>query len=208
MAGAECDWRAPAQRGALIAAASCGALVQVAGDSESVVSVLEFRGNTGSRGAARDLDVVAPRSSTGGLTRRFQPALVRALRIAFRRDRVIARVVPVTAPLVYVVADVVEAESVWGILRDGFGSGLPAPGIVGKRLRRFVAPGKLFLLQAAAGSTFPFGFGGEPEVASGLLRQPFAVMQRFMPRRPCDGLLRMVEVRIAPERRRRGTGRS
>ena len=60
-----------------------------------------------------------------------------------------------------VVAEIVESEGIGSIAGDGLGAGLPASGVVGKRLRRLVAPGEILLLEIATGGTLPFGFGGE-----------------------------------------------
>jgi len=132
----------------------------------------------------------------------------RTLRIALGRGSVIIRVVPVAAPFVNIVANVIKAERVGSVLSDWLGASLPACGVVWKRLRRIIAPGKLFLFEAAAGGTFPFGFGGKAEVASGLVTQPFAVARGIMPGGSGYGLLRVIEVGIAPERRRCGSGRN
>ena len=104
--------------------------------------------------------MVAPGASAGGFARRLQGALLGAARIALGRNGVVVRVVPVAAPFVDVVADIVEAEGVGGVAGNWLGAGLPARGVVGKRLRGIVAPGELFLLEAAAGGEFPFGFCG------------------------------------------------
>ena len=124
---------------------------------EAVVGVLEFWGNAGTGGAAGYFDVVAPGSTAG----RLALALFRAPRIPVRRDPVIARVIPVAAPFVDVLANIVEAEGVGGVARNRLRAGLPARGVIGKRPRRIVAPGEIFLFQAAACGMFPFSFRGQ-----------------------------------------------
>ena len=89
----------------------------------------------------------------------------------------------------------------------GSGPVCQARGIVGERLRWIVAPRKLILLETTPGGAFPFGLSGEAETVSGLLSQPFAITQCFMPRRSRDRLLRMIELGITPERGRRGSRR-
>src|SRR5215469_4185922 len=125
----------------------------VAGETKSVVGVLKLGGNAGAGGAACDFDVMAPGASTGG----FTVARVRAGWVALGRDRIIVRLVPVAAPLVHVLADVVKAEGVGRVTGDPIGSVLPACGVVGKRFRRRIAPGKEPALHAAARCALPFG---------------------------------------------------
>jgi hypothetical protein len=137
----------------------------VAGDPETVIGILEIWRNAGAGGAASYFDVVAPRSSAGGFARTCGAAL-RTWRVAGRRDHVVVRIVPIATPFVDIVANVIEAERVGSIAGDWFGTVLPTGGVVGKRLRRIVAPGKLFLLKAAAGGALPFGLCGEAEGAS------------------------------------------
>src|SRR5260370_6572059 len=88
--------------------------------------------------------------------------------IAPGRDGVVVGIVPVAAPFVNVVANVVEAEGVGGVTRDGLGSGLPASGVIRERLRRSVAPGEIVLLEVAAGGALPLGFGGKAVGAGGV----------------------------------------
>src|ERR1700745_3832745 len=87
--------------------------------------------NTGARGAARDLDVVAPRASAGGSA----CATFRTAWVAIWGDCVVVRVVPVGAPLMHVGADVEKAEGVGRGLANRFGSGLPAAPANLRRLR-------------------------------------------------------------------------
>src|SRR5437879_13599043 len=134
----------------------------------------------------------------------FALAAFGALRIALRRDRVIIRVVPVAAPCVNVVTNVVETECVGGVASDWFRAGLPADCVVGERLRWIVSPGETLLLEPAAGGALPFGFGGKAVPVAGLGAQPIAVASGFEPGDTGDGLLGMVEVGIFPERRQAG----
>src|SRR4029077_6054168 len=78
--------------------------------------------NTGARGAARDLDVVAPRASAGGSA----CATLRTAWVAIWGDRVVVRGIPVSSPLMHVGADVEKAEGVGRGLANRLGSGLPA----------------------------------------------------------------------------------
>jgi hypothetical protein len=130
--------------------------------------------------------------------------LDRAARIVFRRCDVVIRVIPIAAPFVNIVADVVKAEGVGSVTGDSFGTSLPARRIVGQRLRRIVSPRKLFLFESAACGAFPFGLGGKTEVASGLRAQPLAIAQCIVPGNAGDWLLRVIEMRIVPEWRWRG----
>src|SRR5437588_10895972 len=91
--------------------------------------------------------------------------------IALRGGGVVVGIVPVAAPLVDVVANVVETEGIGSVTRDGLGSGLPAGGVIRERLRRSVAPRKIVLFEVAAGGAFPLGFGGKAVGAAGLASQ-------------------------------------
>src|SRR5579862_7038344 len=126
----------------------------------------------------------------------------RTARIAIGRCGVVIRVVPVAAPFVDVVANIVEAESVRSVMGHRLWTGLPARGVVRARVRRVVTPRKLFLLETAAGSAFPLGFGGQAVASGRLFTQPFAVAGGFVPGRSGDRLLGMIETWIIPERRR------
>src|ERR1019366_908982 len=193
-------------RGALATAGGTPAL-RVASYAEAVVGVVEFWRDAGTGATAGHFDLVAPGASAGGLALRLHRGLIGAARVAFGRDGVVVGVVPVAAPFMDVVANVVQAESVGGVASDRLGAGLPACGVVGEGLRRVVTPWEVFLFQAAAGGVLPFGFGRQAVGAGGLRAQPFAVAGGFMPRDGGHGLLGMVEVWILPERRRRGAGR-
>src|SRR5579862_3469223 len=138
-------------------------LLAIAGYSESVVGVLEFWRDAGAGRAAGYFNVVSPGASARGFAGWLHRALLGTLRVAFWRDRIVIRVVPIAAPFVQVVADVIQAERVRSVLRDSFWSGLPAGRVVWEGLRRIVSPGKLFLLEASAGGAFPFRFGGQTE---------------------------------------------
>ena len=154
--------------------------------------------NTGARGAARDLDVVAPRASAGGSA----CATLRTAWVAIWGDRVVVRVVQVAAPLMHVSADVEKAEGVGRGLANGFGSGLPAARVIWQRLRGSVSPRKQSAFDSTARGAFPLGFGRKPLRANGGRCQPCAVCNGVVPRDSHDRLLRVIEVGIAPERRR------
>ena len=189
-------------RDALTTAGEAPAL-QIACHSKAVVSVLKFGGDAGAGGAAGDFDVVTPGTSAGGLAWWLQWALVWAFGIPLWRDRIVVWIVPIVAPFVDVVADVVETKVVWPILGNYLWSVFPAGRIIRQSLRWLVSPGELLLFQAAACSTFPLGFGRKTEMPAGLRAQPFAVVTRFVPGDRCDWLARVIEVWIVPERRRR-----
>ena len=112
--------------------------------SETVVGVLEFWGDAGAGAAAGYFDVVAPGASAGGFAWRLHRALFGAARITFRRDGVVVGIVPVAAPFVDVVANVVETEGVGGVTCYRLGTGLPAGGVVGKDCGRASPQGKFF----------------------------------------------------------------
>src|SRR5579864_1615168 len=168
--------------------------------AEPVVGILKFRRNAGTGRAARDLDVVSPRTSAGSFARRQHRTLFRTLRIALGRTGVAVRVVPVAAPLMHVVADVVEAEAIWHIAAHSLRPVLPPDRIVGQRLRRIVSPGKLLLLKTAAGSALPLGLCRQAISPSSLHTQPFTIAACFEPGDSGHRLRWMIEVWIVPER--------
>src|SRR5579863_3960702 len=178
--------------------------LQIAGYAKAVVGVLEFRRDTGTRRAAGDFHVMPPRPST----RRFALPASWAARIPLGRTRVIIRIVPVTAPFVDIVTNVVNAEGVGSVARDRLRASLPARCIVRKRLRWFVAPGELFLFEAATCCLLPFGFCWQTVVAARVRAQPFAVSRRLKPGNPGNRLLRLAEIRVGPEPRRQCSSRA
>jgi len=174
-------------------------LLEIARHAETIIGVLKFGGDAGAGGAAGDFDVVAPGASAGGFALADIRARFGAAGIAVGRGGVVVGIVPVAAPFVDVVAEVVKAEGIGGVAGDGLGSGLPASGVVGKRFQRFVAPGKIFLFEIAAGGALPFGLSGEMVGATGLGGQPLTVMVGFEPGDAGYGLLGMVEIFVVPE---------
>src|SRR5258708_9399939 len=176
----------------------------IAGDAEAVIGVLEFGRHAGTGGAARDLDLMAPGTSAGGLAL----AELEAAWIALGRHRIIVGIVPVAAPLVDIVANIVEAEKVGGVTGDWLWAVLPASGIIGTRLRRLVAPGELFLFFVASGGALPLGFGGQTVRVAGLSSQPLAILCAMKPGNAGHRLIGMIEIRIVPEGWRRSGGRA
>ena len=57
--------------------------------------------------------------------------MFRAARIALRRNTVVVRVIPVAAPFVHVIADIVKAEGVGSVAADRLRAFLPARRVVG-----------------------------------------------------------------------------
>src|SRR5258708_2974343 len=94
--------------------------LKTARDSKAIVGILEFRRDARSGGAAGHFDLVAPGSAAGGLAHGLHRTLLRAARVALRRKGVIIRVVPVAAPFVNVVANIVQAECVGSVAGDWF----------------------------------------------------------------------------------------
>src|ERR1700722_3249657 len=142
--------------------------------------------------------MMTPRPAARG----FPLALVRAARIALGRRCIVGRVIPIAAPLVNVIANVIEAEGVGRVLGYRLGAVLPSTRVTWKRLRRLVAPGKIFLFETAARSPLPFRFRGKTVAAVGLRAQPVAVSIRIEPGDAGDRLPRVIQIRIVPERRR------
>src|ERR1035441_5000817 len=76
--------------------------------AEAVVGVAKFWWDAAARGAAGELDVVAP----GAASRRAADAVRGALRVHGGRDGVPGRIVPIAAPLVNVLAHVEQAVAI------------------------------------------------------------------------------------------------
>src|ERR1700730_4577296 len=93
----------------------------------------------------------------GAAARRFSAAALRPSRAALRRVLVIARVVPVRAPLVHVIAHVEQAVPVGLVQSYALGTEFPARSVIRQRFGRRVAPGKERSLRASARGTLPFG---------------------------------------------------
>src|SRR5580692_12127694 len=167
-----------------------GVALQIAGYSKAVICIVEIWRDAGARRAARHFHMMPPRSSARSLAL----AARRAAWIALGRTRVVIRIVPVAAPLVEIVANVVKAKSVGGVACNPLRTRLPARRVVGKRLRRFVTPGKVFLFKAAARRTLPFGLGRQTVVAARLRAKPLAVAGRLKPGDTSDRLLSMAEI--------------
>src|SRR5215472_5104242 len=176
--------------------------------SKPIVGILKFRWDARSSRAAGDFQVMSPRAPARGFAGRLHRTVLGSLWIPLWRDGVVIGVIPVAAPLVHVVTNVVQAEGVGRVLRDGLRPVLPARSVMRQQLRRIISPGKLLLLLHSAHRALPLGFGWKPESASGLRTQPLAIANSFMPRHSRNGLMRMTEVWIVPERRRRARRRS
>src|SRR5215470_16493519 len=105
-------------------------------DSETVVGVFELWRNTRSRRSACNFDVVAP----GATSRGPAASLGGPLRISVGRTAIVAGVVPVAAPFMHIVAQIVEPESAGRVQTDRLRTALPTPGVIGKQLGRLISP--------------------------------------------------------------------
>src|ERR1700730_15706652 len=104
-------------------------------DAEAVGGVVEVRRDAGAGGAAGDFDVMTPGTSAGGLALRASRAGFGAARIAIGGSGVEIGIIPVAAPLVDVVAHVIEAEIVGGVAGDRLGFRVALRGGIGEGLR-------------------------------------------------------------------------
>lgn len=138
---------------------------------------------------------MAPRAAARG----FAQAALGPARIAVGRNGIVIRVVPVAAPLMHIVADVVKAEGIGDVMSHGLGAVLPALSVVRERLRRVFSPGKLLLLDAAPGGSLPLGLGRKAVAAGGLCAQPAAIQRGFVPGNSDNWLRGMAEVWVLPE---------
>jgi len=142
---------------------------------------------------------MTPGTSAGRLACGLHRALFRSARIAFGSDCVVIRIVPVAAPFVDVVADVVQAECAGCVLRDRLRAVLPPTAVIGERGWRFISPRELLLFEASPCGALPLGLGWKAERVPGLRAQPSAVTYGFVPGNSRHRLLRTVEVRMLPE---------
>src|SRR5712691_5909759 len=121
-------------------------------DSETIVGVFERWRNTRARRSAADLDVVPP----GATSRGTATSVGGPSRISFRRAVVVAGVVPVSTPFMYVVAQIVKAVSVWRIKTHRLRPALPTPSVIGNELGRRISPRVQRAFGAAVSGAFPF----------------------------------------------------
>ena len=151
---------------------------------------------------------MAPRASARGAA--FAGSL--PARIALRRRRIIVWRIPVAAPLVNVIAYVEKTIRVRLVTSHRFGAGLPIScatlGITGQRFRRRISPRIQRAFLTAASRALPLRFGGQTKISARARPEPLAIPNRFMPRYADDWLLRMIEIPVAPEWRRRRTSRA
>src|ERR1039458_6124161 len=92
--------------------------------AEAVVGVAKFWWDAAARGAAGELDVVAP----GAASRRAAEAVLRTARILRGRGGVVRGSVPIATPLVHVLAHVEQAVAIRLAEADGFGAVMPTAG--------------------------------------------------------------------------------
>ena len=123
-------------------------------DSETVVGVFELWRNTRTRRSAGNLYVVPP----GATSRGSAASVGRPLRVSFGRVTVVASVVPVDTPLMYVVTQIVKPVSVGRIETYWLGPALPTPGVIGKVLGRCISPRVDSVLGTAASCALPLSF--------------------------------------------------
>src|SRR5258708_11911392 len=134
-------------------------------------------------------------------------AALRPQRISFRRAPVVAVVIPIGAPFMDVVAKIVEPVSIRRIQPHWLRSQLPPLVVIGNHLRRRIAPRVQQTFRAATRRTLPFGFARQTIAFAGRAAQPLAVTRGLVPRYGRHGHLPMMEVCIAPARRRNTTRR-
>src|SRR5689334_5482006 len=102
----------------------------------------------------RCFDLMAP----GSATRNAAGSVFRPDRVPIRRRGVIPFGVPIDTPLVYVVAHIEQSVAIRNPLGHAPRS-LPRTGEVFDVVRRFVSPGEIVIVNAAAACLLPFGFG-------------------------------------------------
>jgi len=145
-AGPDTRW---SRRGATAASGDRGSR-----DSETIVGVFELWRNTRARRSAGDLDLVPPGAASRGST----ATVGGSSRISFGRAAVVARVVPVDAPFVHVVAQIVKPVSVWRIHTHWLRPALPTPCVIGNLFGRRISPRVQQVFGAAASGAFPLRF--------------------------------------------------
>lgn len=165
-------------------------------NAEAVVCIFKFWRNAGSSSGACHLNLMAP----GAAARCFAIAGLRAARISLRRIRVISGLVPVGAPLMHVVTEIVESIRIRWVKAHLLRPIFPSRGIIGNLIRRRISPGIQCVVHAAASCAFPFGFRRQAVLSGGDGFQPFAIGDCVMPG-DCDNRLsRIAEIRVADVR--------
>ena len=122
--------------------------------TKPVVTVFEFRRDAASRGHASDLDLVPPGPASRGSPRSSRWTL----RIARGRVRIVTLVVPVRAPLVNVLRNVVKPKSIRLPQTNSLGSVQPELKVVRLKLRSFIAPRVQLAFESSPRGSFPLSF--------------------------------------------------
>ena len=133
----------------------------------------------------------------------------RPLRIALGRPCIVVLVEPVGAPLVDVLADVINAERVRRSLADAHWTrnlARPAVNVLRPLLRRLIAPRVTRVFAAPSRRPLPFGFGGQAVPGAGLPAEPFTVLCGLKPAYGDNRLFGIVKNRVIPMRRGRVAG--
>src|SRR5262245_16970122 len=123
-------------------------------------------------------------------------------RVALRSIAVVFRVVPIGAPLVHVLAHLVEPIAVRSIITDALWTASPPRHVVRQQLRRFIPPGKEFAVQPAPRRPLPLRFRWQAKFSPRHSRQPRAIVGGVKPGNRNHWLPGMIEVRMAPCGRR------
>src|SRR5271167_158616 len=159
-------------------------------EAESVVGVFERWWNTRASRASTDLDVVSPRAASRGTA----ITVAGSTGISFGRVAVVVSVVPVSAPFMHVVAQVMNTVGVGWIQSHQLRPTLPTLSVIGNQLGRRVSPRVQREFGATASGAFPLGFARQAIGLTRLETQPLAVGHSLMPRERDDRHLRMIEI--------------
>lgn len=133
--------------------------------SKAIVAVLELGRDAAASRDASDLDLMPPRPAPGSAPR----SRCWTLRIARRRIQIVMLVIPIRAPLVNILRDVVKPKAVRRALPDSLGSIQPKLRVIRLKQRSFVAPGVQLAFESATRRSFPLGFGWKAISLSGFL---------------------------------------
>ena len=131
----------------------------------------------------------------------------RPLRISFRRIAIVAGVIPIETPFMYVVAQIVESESARRIQTNRLRAALPTPGVIGNLLGWRVSPWVQTAFDVAASGALPLRFARQAIGLGSHVIQPLAIAERLMPRYRDDRHFRVIEVWIVPAQWLRKTHR-
>jgi hypothetical protein len=159
--------------------------------------------NTRSCPRSRHLNMMPPRATS----RSPAAPASRPLRISFRRALVVSAVVPVRAPLMHIIAKIVEPICIRRIQTHRLRPQLPPHRIIWNCLRHSISPRIQQSFHSTTRRAFPFRFARQAIIFSRRCAQPLAITHRLVPRHRNNWHPWITKVRILPVHRLNSTSR-